>query len=364
MLTLTQAISRVAARLNKNANDTTVAARIKNHINDVCLEKWHGYAWSFRYREYPLVLSPRVASGTMTATNGSQTITASGTPFLAGTHEGAWVRLTADTVQAWYRIASITSTSVAIIEPAYQGTTGSGKTYELCKTDYLLPTELSDTAAIKFSYDGHLFVPGHQLQSAGADFPPFTAGYPISFSVYNQSQVYSTYTTGTLSGTSGSVSLTGVGTSWLANVTPGDELVINGDTNTYRVFSVESNTSMTLLNKLASAATTATYTISRQYGKVVRMWPCADQPYVCFMRGLRSYSPLVNTADTNELLLRYPFAVIEGAVWREASSSPDPREDSLYQKSEMMWAKAMAEDEQLFPASNQMPIFDGRQQCR
>jgi hypothetical protein len=84
MFTLTQAISRVASRLNKNANDTTVKARLKNHINDVCLEKWHGYAWSFRFREYPLVLSPRVTSGTMTATNGSQTLTASGTPFRFG----------------------------------------------------------------------------------------------------------------------------------------------------------------------------------------------------------------------------------------------------------------------------------------
>jgi hypothetical protein len=264
-------------------------------------------------------------------------------------------------VQAWYRIVSITSTSVAIMEPAYQGTTGGSKAYELCKTDYLLPSELSDVAAIKFSYDGHLFVPGHQLQTADASWPPFSTGYPVSFSIFNQSQVYSTYTTGTVTGTSGSVSLTGIGTAWLSNVTPGDEIVINGDTNTYRVYSVTSDTALTLYNKLTAAATGATYTASRQFGKVVRMWPCADQSYVCFFRGLRSYAPLVNDSDVNELLLRYPHAVIEGAVWREASSSPDQREDSLYQKSEMMWAKAQGEDEQLFPLNTPSPIYDARQ---
>jgi hypothetical protein len=364
MLSLTQVISRVASRLNKNANDTTVAARIKNHINDVCLEKWHGYAWSFRYREYGIKLSPRVTSGTLTATNESQTVTASGTPFIVGTHEGAWLRFTGDTVQAWYRIVSVTSTSVALIEPAYQGTTGSSKAYELCKTDYLLPSELSDIGSVKVTFDSSILTPTHQLQSDRTDFPPLTAGSPLDIRVINQSQIYSSYTTGTLTGSSGGTTLTGVGTSWLANVAPGDEIVINGDTNTYRVYNVDSDTQISLYNKLVSAASGATYTASRKFGKVLRVWPCPEQPYVLFVKGLRAYNPLVNTADTNELLVRFPHAVIEGAVWREAGSSPDPREDSLYQKSEIMWGKAQSEDEQLFPMQNHSPIWDGRQQCR
>jgi hypothetical protein len=364
MLTFTQAVSRVASRLNKNANDTTVAARIKNHINDVCLEKWHGYAWSFRYREYALTLSPRVTSGTITATNGSNTITASGTPFISGTHEGTFIRFSADTIQAWYRIVAVTSTSVALIEPAYQGTTASGKAYELCKTDYLLPLELSDVASLKVTFDGSVLSLTHPLQSDKYDFPPLTTGSPIKASVLNQSQTYSTYTTGTVSGTTGLVTLTGVGTSWLANVTPGDEILINGDTNSYKVYSVDSNTSITLYNKLTASATTATYTASRQFGKVLRIWPAPENAYVCFPRGLRAYSPLINSADVNEFLMRFPHAVIEGAVWREASASPDPREDSLYQKSEMLWAKAQSEDEQIFPQDNRQPIWDSRQQCR
>lgn len=364
MLTFTQAVSRVASRLNKDANNLTVAARIKNHINDVCLEKWNGYAWSFRYREYPIVTSARVTSGTVTATNGSQAVTASGTPFSTSLHQGAWIRFTADTNQAWYRVASVTSTSAIVIEPAYQGTTDSGKAYELVKADYLLPSEITDLGSLKVMFDNLTIVPGHLMHSDRSDFPPLTNGSPLDVRVLNQSQIYATYTTGTVSGTSGSSTLTGVGTAWLSNITPGDEIVVDGDANTYRVASVESDTSLSLYNKLGTTATTDTYTVSRQFGKVLRIWPAPDQSYVCFAKALRSYPPLVNNSDTNELLVRYPHAVIEGAVWREAGSSPDPREDALYQKSELMWAKAQSEDEQIFPLNNPSPIWDARQQCR
>jgi hypothetical protein len=360
MFTLTQAVSRVASRLNKNSNDTTVATRLKNLINDACLEKWHSYAWSFRWREYPLVLSPQVSSGTMTATNGSQTITASGTPFLSAYHVGAWIQFTGDSIQAWYRILAVNSTSSAVIEPAYQGTTGSAKAYYLCPTDYLLPTEISDIGTIKVTYGAQAMSVKHQLVNEQYYYPTSATGAPYEVSVFNQSQTLTTYTTGTLSGTVNTVTLTGVGTAWLTNVQPGDEVVISGDTNTYKVQVVNSDTSITLYNNLKIAASGATYTISRQFGKKLRFQPCPEQPYVIFIKGLRAYTPLINDADTNEMLIRYPHAVIESAVWREASSSPDPREDSLYQKSELLWDRAKGEDEQILPQGNNTPIYNLR----
>lgn len=361
-LSLTQAVSRIASRLNKNSNDTTVSNRIKNHINDACQEKWSGYAWSFRYREYPLVLSPRVTSGTITATNGSNVITASGTPFIAGTHEGAWFRFTGDTVEAWYKVRTVSSTSSAVIEPAYQGTSGSGKAYELSVTDYLLPTELADTGDITISYGRYQIRPEHPLaMNHDGDFPPTSVGSPIRCAILRQSQTKATYTTGTLSGTINTNTLTGVGTAWLSNVKEGDGVLIGStDTNVYTVSSVDSDTQISLYQSLTATATGSSYVISRQFGKILRVYSVPDQPYVGFIKGLRHYTPLINNADTNEFLCRFPSAVIESAVWREASSSPDPREDSLYQKSELMWAKAQGEDEALMPKSNYNPIFNPR----
>lgn len=364
MMTLTTMVSRVAARLNKNANDTNVYNRIKNHINDVCLEKWHGYAWSFRWREYPLVLSPQVDSGTLTATNGSQTVTASGTPFLSAYHKGAWLQFTGDSVENWYRVLTVNSTSSITIEPAYQGTTGSGKAYKLNPTDYLVPTEIGDIGTMKISYNQCSLPVTHQLISDSYYHPSTGEGIPDRVSVFNQSQTLSTYTTGTLSGTVSTTTLTGSSTAWLANVSPGDELVISGDTNTYRVYEVHSDTSMTLYNNLTATASGASYTISRQFGKKLRFDPPPAEPYVVFIKGLRTYTPLVNTTDTNELLVRYPQAVLEGAVWREAGSSPDPREDSLYMKSEKMWIQAQGEDQMILPVDNPTPIWNFRQRRR
>lgn len=364
MLIFTQAVTRVCNRLNKNSSDTSVTARIKNHINDLCQEKWNGFAWSFRWREYPLVLSAQVTSGTMTATNGSRTVTASGTPFDTSLHKGAWIRFTGDTLQAFYRVITVVSTSQITIEPAYQGTTGSGKAYQLCKTEYLLPTEVGDLGRVKVTYNGMPLNIENHMQTDGYYQPPISIGPPYSVAMYNQDQTYTTYTTGTVTGTSGTLTLTGSGTSWLTNLQPGDEIVINGDTNTYIVNSIDSDTQVTLYNFLGSSPSGATYTASRQFGKVLRVQPCPDNAYVCFVKGLRTYSPLVNNSDTNELLIRYPTAVIEGAIWREAGSSPDPREDSYFQRAEFLWQTAQGEDERILPETNYNPIWNARRNYR
>lgn len=362
-MTLLQAIARVATRLNKGGSsgtvtDTLVKSRIKNYINDVCQEKWHAYPWSFRYKEYPIVLNPVVNSGTLTATNGSRAITASGTPFDSSIHVGAWLRFTGDTGPDWYRIQTVNSTSTATIEPAYQGTTGGSKAYELYKTDFLLPTELNDVAmAYIGGYTAQIPV-SHQLQSAMHMYSTILTGWPTNVTIFNQSQVETTYATGTLSGTINTTTLTGSGTAWLSNVKEGDAVVINGGTETYTVYKVNSDTSLDLYQKITAAASGVSYSISRQFGKILRVNSVPETARVMFIKGLRNYNTLYNDSDTNELLARFPFAVIEGAVWREASSSPDPREDSLYQKSEIMWANAMGEDEKMFPQSNRGPIWN------
>jgi len=361
MLNLTQAVYRVSARLNKNAGDSTVYARIRNHINDACLEKWHGYAWSFRFREYPLVLTPTVTAGTMTATNGSKTFTASGTPFDSTIHVGAWIYFPTETLQAYYRIQTVSSTSVAIIEPAYQGTTAADKTYRLIRSDYTLPSELSDVSQLNITSSNRALRITHQASSGFTAMFPISSGVPVEGMIFNQDSLGTSYTTGTVSGTINTQTLTGVGTAWLTNITPGEDILINGDTNTYTVRSVSTDTSLTLYQKLMATATSATYTATDLYGKVLRLTGSPDQAYVLFLKGLRQYVPMINTADSNELLYRYPHAVIESAIWREAGSSPDDREDGLYMRAERMWLQAQSEDEALFPVSNDRPIFNARE---
>jgi hypothetical protein len=214
---------------------------------------------------------------------------------------------------------------------------------------------------VHVTFNGMVLPLQHHMQADLVDQPPLGSGAPYSAAIFNQSSPKATYTTGTVAGTLSTTTLTGTGTAWLANVKEGDCVSINGDSNMYTVYKVDSDTQITLYNYLVStAAALSTYTISRQFGKNLRVNPAPDNPYVLFIKGLRAYTPLVNTADTNELLDRFPSAVIEGALWREAGASPDPREDTLYQKSELMWARAQGEDEAVLPSYNYYPIWNPR----
>jgi hypothetical protein len=69
------------------------------------------------------------------------------------------------------------------------------------------------------------------------------------------------YTTGTVSTTQNSTSVTGVGTSWLATVLPGDRLLLNGVQ--YDIASVGSNTSLTLTTPAVNTLANKPYVIAQ-----------------------------------------------------------------------------------------------------
>jgi len=370
MANLNDIITTVASRLNKNINDTTVQTRLKRFVNEACQEMWDGYPWSFRMREYLLpevtdLFSP--TNGTVTATNGSRTVTAdaSGTPFVVGTHVGAYIRFYGDAPNMFYKVLNVVSTNQITIDPAYQGTTGSTKNFELKKLDWLFPSELVDVK--------HVLVPIYTdaLPIYWNVAPPnVNRGVPSAAYIFNQDFVGSTYTTGTVTGTVNTNTLTGSGTAWLANVTPGDTITITGDSSTvgaltgvltpYTVHKVLSDTSIILNQNLLVGPSGASYTSSRQFGKYLRLDPSPNQGWGVLVAGYRKYATLINSIDTNEMLYRYPVAVIESTVWREEGASPDTREGSQFQLQNVAWDKAKAEDRSLTQRQVAAPIFSNR----
>lgn len=348
------AIARVAGRLNKNSSDTVVAARIGQYINDTCKRAWEAHKWSFRSMEYPLVLTAYATGSTLTATNGNNTVTASDTPFVSG-HLGGFLRFTADTIDTQYKIINVVSSSQVTIEPAYQGTTGGTKSYELRVADYKLPTEAHEVE--------YVYVPemDHKVYiTAGFDPVRIEQGAPI-YAQLGYSDVQGTsYTTGTVTASANAVTVTGSGSAWLANVNPGDILTITGDTNEYTVFRVVSDTSLVLYNKIETAASGATYTIESTQSRYIRFQPAPERAYTGRVQGWRSYAELIHDNDTNELLTRYPDEVIEGAVRRELGASPDQRESGWLQVEDELWRRARANDQSISSRFNRYPIWNAR----
>lgn len=354
---LSEAITRVADDSKNDSSVSGVSERITREINRVCNDVWDGYAWTFRYRTYRIVMETDYETGSVTATNGSRTITGSGTTF-ESKHEGWYIYFKADSPLNWYKINNFTSTSQIELDVPYQGTTGSSKEYVLRKFDYILPTEIWDIEHMTASSDRIpmqiLF--GSQLSLVVPT--PLYKGYPRAMAIYESDSKATTYSTGTVTGTVATTTLTGSGTSWLANVFPGDKVTI-GDYD-YRVRNVDTDTSLELYNYQQVASSGASYTITRQFGRKARIqWPASD-PVTIEIRGLRKYVSLVNDNDTNELLYRYPGAVLSKVSALELKSKDDRRRRELEEEARIDLSTARAEDASLTPSESVATIHSYR----
>jgi len=85
-----------------------------------------------------LVFSPKhveltqddYTTGTLTVTNGSQTVTGASTVFTSKLI-GQWLQVTDGSDGNWYRVSDFVSTTVLTLENFYQGTSGSSKTFRI-----------------------------------------------------------------------------------------------------------------------------------------------------------------------------------------------------------------------------------------
>jgi len=85
-----------------------------------------------------LVFSPRhvemtqddYVTGTITVTNGSQTVTGTGTTF-TDKMVNQWLQTTDGTDENWYRVSAYVSATVLTLENFYLGTSGSAKAYRI-----------------------------------------------------------------------------------------------------------------------------------------------------------------------------------------------------------------------------------------
>lgn len=354
---LSELITRVADDGNVNSSITSVYNRLVREVNRVCQEIWEGRAWSFRWRNYRIVTDVDYTTGTVTATNASRTITGSGTAF-SSSHVGWHIQFPADSVGNWYKVRAYTSATQLELDVAFQGTTGSSKSYILRHFDYVLPTEPWDFGSLVVTADNR---PVTILDPMSLDIVgpvPLTSGYPSAVSIYGSDSVPTTYTTGTLSGTINTNTLTGVGTSWLANVYPGDLITIGS--YAYTIRSVDSDTGITLYNYQQVTSTTATYTITRQFGRIMRiLWP-STYNYTLDIRALRKYAPLVNTSDTNEILYRFPNALILKTAALELKQQNDNRSQLLEKDAEIALLRARGDDDALTTKVAVNPIYTYR----
>lgn len=104
----------------------------------------HTITFTYTYKLRDLI-NDDYTTGTITATQNSQTITGSGTTFTAGM-VNRWFKATTDGY--WYRIATFSSTTSIALESVFEGSTVSGGTYTIGESPEI-PSEL------------HILIPYH-----------------------------------------------------------------------------------------------------------------------------------------------------------------------------------------------------------
>lgn len=361
-MTLNDIATRVAKRANKSTTNSEVTTRIKEEVNYTCRTTWNHFQWTFRNREYFFTTVAPIRTGTVSVTNGSRTFTFSSSVLTASVHTGAWIRVLSETPDNWYKIRTVSSGTVALIEPEYLGDTDATADYELLKTDYLLPTELKDFSNITITGGlGQLTIRNFNSPISSPVFP-LASGSAREVSLFNQEAKDTTYSDGTVTATINTRIIAGSGTLFLANVVAGD--IFSDNTTNYTVQSVDSDTELTLYNHVKAALSGAAYTVTRRFGKIVRLLPSNDDTYSVVVKGLRKYSSLVNDIDFNELTEDYPDEVEEMTLRLELSSTPDNRENDILQVAGAFFQRAQATDQGLFPAHNRRPIFNFRHRIR
>lgn len=356
-MNLSDLITRVADDSNTRSSISSIGDRLTREINRVCEEIWNGFRWSFRWKNYRIVTDTDVTSGTVTATNGSRTVTGAGTGFSSS--QATWhIYFPGDSILNWYKVRSVTSSSQIELDVPYTGVTGSSKSYILRHFDYVLPTEPWDLGAVVVTADNRV-IPILEPYSIEVIGPiPISNGCVDAVAIYSSDYAPTTYSTGTVSGTLNTNTLTGVGTSWLSNIYPGDTVVIGS--YTYRVRSVDSDTQISLYNAQQVTSSAVTYTITRQFGRIMRiMWP-STYAYTLDIRALRIYQPLVNNSDTNELLYRCSNAISLKVSALELKRQNDQRSQILERDAEFALQKARAEDDSLTVREQVAPIHSYR----
>lgn len=193
--------------------------------------------WPFLWTTHWFQTIAPYETGTVTATDTSKTVTGASTTFTSAM-VGRKIRFEDET--AYYTIAAYVSATEITLDQPYSGTGGSGLEYSIFKDEYMLRADLDQQKKIRQSDNGYALF---SLSASDLDDNyPANQGYgDPAFDVYTGRAV-KTYSTGTITLTSGDRTLTGSGTSWLSaeGVSKGTKIKIGS--SIYTVNTVDSDT--------------------------------------------------------------------------------------------------------------------------
>ena len=283
---LKDAVDILVRRFSKSKDDQEIRIDIASYFNLAYQEVSYSYFWEYLKRTGEFVAIPNYTTGTVTVTNGSPTVTGSGTVWTSAM-QGRYFQV--QDSDNWYRIAFVNSSTELFLESNVVEDSNSGKTYKIWKRFNYLHSEVRVLASID-----DLNIVGRQLNAAMQSgwyntrqklrsFSQHSFYQP--FTVYGADPYKAIYSTGTGSITKDSNVFTGTGTEFLANAGKGD--IIKISSQFHRILRVESATRIVMVN-YASETVSGGYEIFKDNPIGIQLHATIDRdvivPYTYFKR--------------------------------------------------------------------------------
>jgi hypothetical protein len=296
------------------ASDTRVAARMLTNINNARRELSRR-DWQFLQKVYHLRLKKDYITGTVSVNNESNTVTGTNTVW-DSTMIGSYITING---AEYYRIITVTSATILIIDQAYIGTNVTNGSYIIRKIYYRVPGDVRKIESMM-----NFIIPSKLQYTENNVFNAFNPDYSITgdqteVTEWGRYNIETTYGTGTVaSGTVNGNIINGSGTTWLSTVIPGDKVILNG-TTVYNVDRVNSNTQIVLCQKMLLANISNDITIYPNPDSImVRFNSNANADRIIPINYYHRAYDFVNIYDEDEFTRLYPELVIEGAlIWEK-----------------------------------------------
>lgn len=287
----------------------------KDAINNVINEIATNIRFHFLSSNYRFVTNAPYSTGTVAVTNGSATVTGTGTVFtrdfdgrqfsVAGSHDE-------------YTVTFVTSTSLTLDHP-YIGTTAAAATYEITSSEYWLPANFDKILSVKARVSDSMLRELSHVDFDEMDPRVTNQGQPELFALHGNEEIV--YSTGTVTVTNASATVAGSGTAWGVGENRPETFIgahfnVVGKSEDYLVRSVASNTSLTLDRVYESVtAAGASYRIYA-FNEQIHIYPIPDAAYFLDVKYYRCPTKLSNDSDIPEFPDKYLYAAILGAQAR------------------------------------------------
>jgi len=284
--------------------DANILAQIKTRINMVQDFLFYRKTYEWRKQRFFFTTKAPIIAGTISVTNGGREVTGSGTSWADIDRLGYVI-----VDNQVYKIdphASISTTSLKLVA-SYPKSSASGKNYKIIFPDKHLDPSISSIVSI-FIEESEKDI----LNANRSIFIKTDLGEPQEF-FFGGLTDYSYYTDGTVTMTQDSLTVTGSGTTFTADM-EGMPFRINEHPTPYRIQEVVSATQLTLKDTYqGDSGAGKDYTIGAKGSGLIHGRPVADDTYFVEIEALIKPQPLVRPSDISLLPDHTPLMF--GCLW-------------------------------------------------